>query len=189
MTTLASPQLWIGLGIVGFLFVSLTMILIVLIQKPQGGGLSGAFGSSSDAGGAGQTAFGAKTGDVLTTLTISIFIVFLVSAAGLNYMIRPSAAPAQGAANGASGTGTGGGTGTSGTGTQPTPPTINTGNGGSIELQPMDGPPPGFNMDGTPVVPPADAPPAPNTENPDLDPPAGDGEGASENAGDGTSEG
>ena len=68
MTTLASPQLWIGLGIVGFLFVSLTMILIVLIQKPQGGGLSGAFGSSSDAGGAGQTAFGAKTGDVLVKI-------------------------------------------------------------------------------------------------------------------------
>ncbi|MFG0292115.1 MAG: preprotein translocase subunit SecG [Phycisphaerales bacterium JB065] len=92
MITLAS-QLWIGLGIVGFLFISLMMILIVLIQKPQGGGLSGAFGSSSD-GGAGQTAFGAKTGDVLTTMTISIFVLFLVTAAGLNYVVRPSAAAA-----------------------------------------------------------------------------------------------
>lgn len=92
MITLAS-QLWIGLGIVGFLFISLMMILIVLIQKPQGGGLSGAFGSSSD-GGAGQTAFGAKTGDVLTTMTISIFVLFLISAAGLNYVVRPSAAAA-----------------------------------------------------------------------------------------------
>ncbi|MFU8828837.1 MAG: preprotein translocase subunit SecG [Phycisphaerales bacterium] len=91
MITIASQQLWIGLGIVGFLFVSLTMILIVLIQKPQGGGLSGAFGASSDGGGSGQTAFGAKTGDVLTTLTIAIFIIFLVSAAGLNFLIRPPA--------------------------------------------------------------------------------------------------
>lgn len=166
MTTLASQQLWIGLGIVGFLFVSLTMILIVLIQKPQGGGLSGAFGSSSD-GGAGQTAFGAKTGDVLTTLTISIFIVFLVSAAGLNYLVRPSAGPAQGASNAAGGTG-----GSGSTAPQPATPSLPTQGGGSIDLQPMDGPPPGFNEDGTPVVPGSDVPPAPPSENPDLDPPA-----------------
>ena len=158
VTTLASQQLWIGLGIVGFLFVSLTMILIVLIQKPQGGGLSGAFGSSSD-GGAGQTAFGAKTGDVLTTLTISIFIVFLVSAAGLNYVVRPSAPPTPNSANGAGGTGGNGGSGTTtngGTGGA-VPPTIPTGNGGSINLTPMEGPPPGFNDDGTPIIdPPAE---------------------------------
>ncbi len=82
------PNIAIGLLVVLFLFISVVMILIVLIQKPQGGGLSGAFGSSSD--GAGQTAFGAKTGDVLTTATIVIFLVFLTTAVVLNFAVRPN---------------------------------------------------------------------------------------------------
>lgn len=85
-------QWLVGLMVVFFLFVSLCMMLIVLIQRPQGGGLSGAFGGGG-AEGAGQTAFGAKTGDVLTTVTIGIFVVFLVSAVGLNYVVRRPAAP------------------------------------------------------------------------------------------------
>ncbi len=72
--------------IVAFLFLSVLMILIVLIQRPQGGGLSGAFGSAA---GSGQTAFGARTGDALTIATVGIFVVFLVTAAALNHTIRP----------------------------------------------------------------------------------------------------
>lgn len=81
------PGFVIGLAVVGFIIVSLMMMLVVLIQKPQGGGLSGAFGAASD--GAGQTAFGARTGDALTIATITIFIVFLLISIGLNYIIRP----------------------------------------------------------------------------------------------------
>lgn len=81
-------QWLIGLMVVFFLFISLCMMLIVLIQRPQGGGISGAFGGGG-AEGAGQTAFGAKTGDVLTTVTIGIFVVFLGSAIALNYLVRP----------------------------------------------------------------------------------------------------
>ena len=95
MSTLAldGSQIGIALLIVLFLIISVLMVLIVLIQRPQGGGLSGAFGASSD--GAGQTAFGAKTGDALTTATILIFIVFLLTAVGLNLLIKPpSATPA-----------------------------------------------------------------------------------------------
>jgi preprotein translocase subunit SecG len=66
------------------------MILLILIQRPQGGGLSGAFGAG---GGAGQTAFGTKTGDVLTMVTIAIFVLFLVAAIVLNFAARPSAPP------------------------------------------------------------------------------------------------
>lgn len=84
-------QWLIGLMVVFFLFISLCMMLIVLIQRPQGGGISGAFGGGG-AEGAGQTAFGAKTGDVLTTVTIGIFVVFLGSAIALNYLVRPPAA-------------------------------------------------------------------------------------------------
>lgn len=74
-----------------FLMVSITMILLVLIQRPQGGGLSGAFGSGGGGGGggAGQTAFGTKTGDVLTWATIGIFITFLGFAIVLNFATRP----------------------------------------------------------------------------------------------------
>lgn len=78
---------WMSFFVVLFVIVSVLMILIVLMQRPQGGGLSGAFGASSD--GAGQTAFGAKTGDALTLATVTIFILFLGFAVALNYTMRP----------------------------------------------------------------------------------------------------
>lgn len=86
------PELLVGFAVVLFLIVSLLMMLVVLIQKPQGGGLSGAFGAGAPEG-SGQTAFGAKTGDVLTTATIGIFILFLGTAVGLNFLIGPPQAP------------------------------------------------------------------------------------------------
>lgn len=90
MPILASLAPWaIGLLVVGFMLISILMILVVLVQKPQGGGLSGAFGASSD--GAGQTAFGAKTGDFLTQFTILVFLLFLGASIGLNYAVRPPA--------------------------------------------------------------------------------------------------
>jgi len=73
-----------------FLVVSGAMILLVLIQRPQGGGLSGAFGAGGGGGGgAGQTAFGTKTGDVLTIATVTIFGLFLLTAIVLNFATRP----------------------------------------------------------------------------------------------------
>ncbi|MGD1914680.1 MAG: preprotein translocase subunit SecG [Phycisphaerales bacterium] len=74
-----------------FTAVAVIMILVILIQKPQGGGLSGAFGASS--GGSGQTAFGAKTGDALTLMTIGAFVVFILTAILLVFTSRPPAAP------------------------------------------------------------------------------------------------
>ena len=55
-----------------FLLVCIFLILLVLIQKGRGGGLASAFG-----GGGGNTAFGSKTGDVLTWATSIAFGVFL----------------------------------------------------------------------------------------------------------------
>lgn len=79
---------WLNASLVVlFLLISVVMILIILIQRPQGGGLSGAFGSGA---GSGQTAFGARTGDALTIATIGVFVVFIAMAAGLNFAIRPS---------------------------------------------------------------------------------------------------
>lgn len=61
------------------------MILVVLIQRPKGGGLAGAFGG---VGGAQQTAFGAKVGDVLTWVTVGFFVAFLSLAMGLTWKIK-----------------------------------------------------------------------------------------------------
>lgn len=70
-----------------FVFVCLILILLVLIQKGRGGGLSSAFGGAS-----GNTAFGSKTGDVLTWATSIVFGVFILSAVALNLLASPHTA-------------------------------------------------------------------------------------------------
>jgi preprotein translocase subunit SecG len=79
-----------GILVALFLVSAVLLILIVLIQKPQGGGLAGAFGSGA---GSGQTAFGARTGDALTVATVIFFIVFMLSAAVLIHFIELRRAP------------------------------------------------------------------------------------------------
>jgi len=78
---------WYGLtlNLVMFVFVLICifLMLLVLIQKGRGGGLAGAFG-----GGGGSTAFGAKTGDVLTWATSIVFGIFLLVAIALNLMTQ-----------------------------------------------------------------------------------------------------
>jgi preprotein translocase subunit SecG len=66
--------------LLAFLFgvVCVFLILLILIQKGRGGGLSGAFG-----GAGGNTAFGTKTGDLLTWVTSVVFGVFLLLSCGL----------------------------------------------------------------------------------------------------------
>jgi preprotein translocase subunit SecG len=64
-----------------FIIVCLFLILLVLIQKGRGGGLASAFG-----GAGGNTAFGSKTGDVLTWATSVVFGIFLVLAIILNLL-------------------------------------------------------------------------------------------------------
>lgn len=90
VATLAELQwpVWaVGVGALLFFVVCLLMVLTVLIQKPQGGGLSGAFGAGS--GGSGQTAFGTKTGDVLTIFTVIVFVLFASIGAVLTIGSRP----------------------------------------------------------------------------------------------------
>lgn len=82
-----------------FLGSCLLLMLTVLIQKPQGGGLAGAFGSGA---GSGQTAFGTRTGDALTVATIAMFVIFIVLAILLNYAARPEGLQAVSGASGTS---------------------------------------------------------------------------------------
>jgi len=67
-------------GILAFLFAALAvfMMLLILLQKGRGGGLSSAFG-----GAGGNTAFGTKTGDVFTWATAIVFGLFLLLSMGL----------------------------------------------------------------------------------------------------------
>src|SRR3954463_9772309 len=83
---------WITLVL--FMTVCIFMILLVLIQKGRGGGLASAFG-----GAGGNTAFGSKTGDVLTWPTSIVFGVFPLLAVAANLFAtqihqRRNAAPA-----------------------------------------------------------------------------------------------
>src|SRR6476619_1743808 len=64
-----------------FIIVCIFLILLVLIQQGRGGGLASAFG-----GAGGNTAFGSKTGDVLTWATSIVFGIFLVLAVALNLL-------------------------------------------------------------------------------------------------------
>jgi len=73
--------------IVAVLFVacSIVLILVILIQKGKGGGLTGALG-----GGMASGILGSKTGDFLTWLTIVLVGVFLGLAMVLVKFYRPS---------------------------------------------------------------------------------------------------
>jgi preprotein translocase subunit SecG len=68
-----------------FLICSVVLILVVLIQKGKGGGLSSAF-----AGGMASGILGSKTGDVLTWITIGVVSVFILVAMVLDKWWRPS---------------------------------------------------------------------------------------------------
>lgn len=57
-------------------FVCFLLMIVILLQKGRGGGMAGAFG-----GAGGSSAFGAKTGDVFTWITVigaGIFVLLTV---------------------------------------------------------------------------------------------------------------
>ncbi len=72
-----------------FVVVCILLILIILLQKGRGGGLSGAFG-----GVGGHSAFGAKTGDVFTWITVALtFLFILIAVIGNWVFVPPSVTP------------------------------------------------------------------------------------------------
>lgn len=85
-----------GTTVVTILLVGVSLMLmgLVLLQKNRGSGLSGAFG-----GVGGHTAFGTKTGDFLTWVTVGFTALFLLLSVVGVYVFEPSRtpiAPAQG---------------------------------------------------------------------------------------------
>lgn len=67
-----------------FLIICLLLIVVVLLQKGRGGGLGAAFG------GMGSSAFGTRTGDVFTWVTIVLTGLFLLLAIGASLLFRPT---------------------------------------------------------------------------------------------------
>ena len=67
-----------------FVLVSIVLILVILLQKGRGGGLTAAFG-----GGMGGGLLGSKTGDFLTWVTIVLVAVFLTLAVLMGRFYRP----------------------------------------------------------------------------------------------------
>jgi preprotein translocase subunit SecG len=65
-----------------FIVASVAMVLIILVQRPQGGGLAGAFGGAG--GGGTEGVFGGRVGDALTVMTVVGFCIYLTLASVLN---------------------------------------------------------------------------------------------------------
>ena len=69
-----------------FFIIAVLLILVILVQRGRGGGLVGAFG-----GPGGSSAFGAKTGDVFTVITVVMAALFLI--VGCLLAFRPPPKP------------------------------------------------------------------------------------------------
>ena len=64
--------------------VSVFLILLILIQKGKGGGLAGAFG-----GPGGQSAFGSKTADAFTKITLYVAGVWVALIIIMIWLVQP----------------------------------------------------------------------------------------------------
>ena len=77
-----------GLGALGvallvfFIIVAILLVLLVLVQNDEGGGLGGMFGGGS------ASAFGSRSGNVLTKTTTILGSMFLIISLGLALMNR-----------------------------------------------------------------------------------------------------
>ena len=101
---LAKVSFFMNVVMVFWVFVAALLILVVLMQKGRGGGLSGAFGGMGA-----SSLLGTKTGDFLTWVTIGLVSLFLLlgallvkyyvpeASAGLVDTPAPASAPAGGA--------------------------------------------------------------------------------------------
>lgn len=88
--TLAAVPFSVAVLAAAFAITCLFLMLVVLVQKPKGGGLSGAFGG---AGGGEGALMGAKVGDFLTWTTVGLFVLFILFAMLLTWTIHPKPAP------------------------------------------------------------------------------------------------
>lgn len=79
------PQWSLALVLIAVCFL---LMIVILLQRGRGGGLAGAFG-----GGGGSSAFGAKTGDVFTWITVIMAGAFVGLAVTANFVFDQSPKP------------------------------------------------------------------------------------------------
>lgn len=68
-------QIWLTLFGLAAIVVSIFLILLILVQRGRGGGLTGALGGMG-----GQSAFGSKAGDVFTRITVVTATIWILIA-------------------------------------------------------------------------------------------------------------
>jgi len=68
--------------LVFFVFIAILLVLLVLVQGDDAGGLGGVFGGGS------SSAFGSRSGNILTRATTVLGSLFLVISLGLALMSR-----------------------------------------------------------------------------------------------------
>ena len=71
---LAAFSAWHYLYTIWLSALSIFLILVILVQRGRGGGLTGALGGMG-----GQSAFGTKAGDLFTKITIGVAIVWVLT--------------------------------------------------------------------------------------------------------------
>ncbi len=74
--------------------LSLFLVLLVLVQRGRGGGLTGALG-----GPGGQSAFGTKAGDLFTRITVGVATAWIILCAASVYVLRGKGLPETGVVN------------------------------------------------------------------------------------------
>jgi preprotein translocase subunit SecG len=95
MVPLFAFDAWHYLYSIPLCLVSLFLILVILVQRGRGGGLTGALGGMG-----GQSAFGTKAGDLFTKITIVVAAIWIllsmlaIQRLGRVAGRRPSAPPA-----------------------------------------------------------------------------------------------
>lgn len=70
---------------------SLFLVMLVLVQRGRGGGLTGALG-----GAGGQSAFGTKAGDLFTRITVGVAALWIFLCAAAVFFLRDRALPQTG---------------------------------------------------------------------------------------------
>ncbi len=70
------------------------LVLLVLVQRGRGGGLTGALG-----GPGGQSAFGTKAGDLFTRITVGVATAWILLCATAVFMLKNRALPQTGSAD------------------------------------------------------------------------------------------
>ena len=89
MLIAAFAQYFFGMSI----FVSsIFLVMLVLVQRGRGGGLTGALG-----GPGGQSAFGTKAGDLFTRITVGVAAVWIVLCASSVFFLKSRGLPTLGA--------------------------------------------------------------------------------------------